>query len=137
MGRPTTSASSSSSSTTSGPVRGWPSPAALTRPPPRRKDGCCEDLDGTTMISPVQSVSRYGALVLKLSPVPATDRLSVSLPGAGQALITIFNSNGQPVFHSTYSGTEKVLDISSLSAGQYVLVIRKGKSMTSAGFVKQ
>lgn len=96
-----------------------------------------EDLDGTTMISPVQSVSRYGALVLKLSPVPATDRLSVSLPGAGQALITIFNSNGQPVFHSTYSGTEKVLDISSLSAGQYVLVIRNGKSMASAGFVKQ
>ena len=96
-----------------------------------------EDIDGSTDLSGVQVVNFKATIGLKLLPVPATNQLSVTASGMSKAEIKVVDANGQVVLSSVYDGSEKVLDISMLSAGHYILSVSDGKSQASTGFVKQ
>jgi hypothetical protein len=96
-----------------------------------------EDNDGSFDLSGVQVVHAKSAIGMKLMPVPAADQLSVTVSGMNKAILKVVDAKGQVVHSSTYDGTEKVLDISVLAAGHYILLVSDGKSQTSTVFVKQ
>ncbi len=65
---------------------------------------------------------------LQLSPLPATDRLLIQTPGAGQATITLQDLNGRAVLTTTVSGYQ-ALDVAHLPAGTYVLVVEQADTV--------
>lgn len=95
------------------------------------------DTDGTFDYSSIQAVHTKAANALRLLPVPASGQLTVSASGMNRAVINVVDVNGQVVLSSTYAGTVKVLDISTLPAGHYVLLVSDGMTRLSSGFVKQ
>lgn len=58
---------------------------------------------------------------LQVYPNPVTDRLHVTLPGDGPAVVKIVNLTGQTVIESRVKGREVTLDVSCLPAGMYFL----------------
>ncbi|MBN8685936.1 MAG: T9SS type A sorting domain-containing protein [Chitinophagales bacterium] len=96
-----------------------------------------ENMDGSAAFSMIQVVHWKQPFSMKLLPVPATNQLFVSLNNPERVVITVLNAAGQQVMFTTSEGSGKMLDISVLPAGRYIIVVTDGRNRESSGFIKQ
>lgn len=68
---------------------------------------------------------------LKVYPNPASDVLNISLPSEAEngAKVQLVDAAGKVVLESAYSGAGLELDIASISAGFYILIVDDGVSV--------
>ena len=68
---------------------------------------------------------------VKVYPNPASDVLNISLPSDSEngATVKLIDAVGKAVLETGFTGTSHVLNIESLSAGIYVLIIQDGTSV--------
>ena len=78
----------------------------------------------TVQIGPAASIEQSNASSFNIFPNPTQNVLSVTgLDAAENHAFQIFDVAGRPVFMGTLQGTQSSIDVSSLSAGIYVLHI--------------
>lgn len=76
-------------------------------------------------------------ILSRIYPNPATNLLMVEYPlSKTRALITIYNTSGQVVYNQYTSAGRTPIQITSLKAGIYTLVISDGANSVSEKFVK-
>ncbi len=96
-----------------------------------------EDLDGTTMVSPVKLVKGYGILDLKLVPNPGNGYFKIIGATPQTPLtVTIFSVTGQSVYTTSVFPGETV-DMSQFAKGYYVVQILTGDAAQTTGFINQ
>jgi len=86
-----------------------------------------EDADGNSAYSSILSFKRDDPSArIVISPVPATDHLTVSFPGAGKYTVLLLNVIGQPVKEPLSStGYSLTWQVSALPAGTYFVQISR------------
>jgi hypothetical protein len=96
------------------------------------------DLDGKSVYSQPITV-QTGPVAFTLSPVPATDVLTLNGLGAGNHTAEIYNARGQRVLNQTFSDeAATTLTVSTLPAGVYMVrVLGSDRSVRQARFIKQ
>jgi hypothetical protein len=96
------------------------------------------DLDGKSVYSQPITV-QMGPVAFTLSPVPATDVLTLNGLGAGNHTAEIYNTRGQRVLNQTFSDAAATsLTVSTLPAGVYMVrVLGPDQSVRQARFIKQ
>ncbi|MGY2133292.1 T9SS type A sorting domain-containing protein [Hymenobacter sp. HD11105] len=96
------------------------------------------DLDGKSVYSQVVAV-QVGAVAFSLSPVPATDVLTINGLSAGKHVAEIYNARGQRVLSQEFSdAAASTITVSALPAGVYMVrVLGPGQSTQNARFIKQ
>ena len=72
---------------------------------------------------------------IRLRPNPTRDRLTVERPDAGPATLEVFNAKGQKVLSTTTNQATVTLDVSSLSAGSYLLRVTTAEGSSVRNFV--
>jgi hypothetical protein len=78
----------------------------------------------TVQIGPAASIEQSNASSFNIFPNPTQNVLSVTgLDAAENHAFQIFDVAGRPVFMGKLQGTQSSIDVSSLSAGIYVLHI--------------
>ena len=70
-----------------------------------------------------------------LRPNPTRDRLTVERPDAGPATLEVFNAKGQKVMTMASDQATVTLDVSSLSAGSYLLRVTTAEGSSVRSFV--
>lgn len=86
---------------------------------------CSEDSDCKLIdINALDELSNAGIL---LYPNPATEYFTVELPSDVRMAITLYDISGRSVLKSTLEGTKHQIDVHSLAAGSYRLVLSDGK----------
>jgi hypothetical protein len=95
------------------------------------------DHNGSFTYSNVVFIKTKGALVLQLSPNPASNQLTVSgMEGKGQ--VKLFDMNGRLMMKKDVSALQTVsLDISQLSKGAYIVKYFNGANASIQKFNKQ
>jgi hypothetical protein len=89
------------------------------------------DRDGQRQWSPVRKVDIGSQQSVRLYPNPAKDMVQLQLPGSGPASLVIYNSAGLPVQQQIVTGYSVTLDLRSLTAGTYhLMVFQSGKRYT-------
>ncbi|GAB2474544.1 hypothetical protein GCM10011375_24390 [Hymenobacter qilianensis] len=96
------------------------------------------DLDGKAVYSQPVTV-QLGVVAFTLSPVPATDVLTLNGLGAGKHTTEIYNVRGQRVMSQEFSNeAATTLTVSMLPAGVYMVrVLSPDRSVRQARFIKQ
>lgn len=96
------------------------------------------DTDGSTSFSNVVEVRRGAGTPVSLAayPNPANEQLTLTLVGAPEASVSLYNAVGQVVRQATITGTE-MLDINNLAAGTYLLRAQVGEEMLTERIVKR
>jgi hypothetical protein len=96
------------------------------------------DLDGKSVYSQPITV-QMGPVAFTLSPVPATDVLTLNGLGAGNHTAEIYNARGQRVLNQAFSDeASTTLMVSTLPAGVYMVrVLGSDRSVRQARFIKQ
>lgn len=98
-----------------------------------------EDADGNSTYSSILSFEpAVSAGRISVSPVPATDHLTISFPATGAFTITLFNSIGRPVREPLSSaGSSLTLPVSGLAAGVYFIrIVHDGMTETREVFIR-
>ena len=95
------------------------------------------DRDGKYVYSKVFFIASAQTGTISVTPTLVNGSMNVTLPAAGPARISIFNSSGQLV-KTLISGTEaSSIDVSGLNRGEYFLSVSQGKNFHTAKFFKQ
>lgn len=96
------------------------------------------DLDGKSVYTQPVTV-QIGAIAFTLSPVPATDVLTLNGLGTGKHTTEIYNVRGQRVLSQTFSDeAATTLTVSTLPAGVYMVrVFGPDRSVRQVRFIKQ
>ena len=96
------------------------------------------DLDGKSVYSQAVTV-QMGAVPFSLSPVPATDVLTINGLGAGKHVAEIYNARGQRVLSKEFNdAAANTVAVSNLPAGVYMVrVLGPGQSTQNARFIKE
>ena len=79
-------------------------------------------------------------VIISIYPNPATDKLNISTSGDGSLEIQLMNVYGRLVMTETMSTSSNgfcCLDISSLSAGVYLLEVQQGEQCETIKFIKK
>jgi beta-glucanase (GH16 family) len=91
--------------------------------------------------SPLQDFStpatRVATQTLKLHPNPATDRVQVYAPIAGEGSLQLMDATGAVLRSEAWSGEQRVLDVSELPAGLYLLRLETGTGIWQDRLVLQ
>jgi Secretion system C-terminal sorting domain/Right handed beta helix region len=95
------------------------------------------DMDGKFTYSQVLRIDLGENKTLSIYPSPAKNNITVTLPLAGQALISIINSKGQVVLQKTVNVSATTLDVSTLPAGVYTMQVTQNEKNIIRRFVKQ
>ncbi|WP_028979227.1 T9SS type A sorting domain-containing protein [Sporocytophaga myxococcoides] len=74
---------------------------------------------------------------VSLSPNPATDKIKISSEGIQNTYYKIFNNEGREVLSGNFSTTEETIEINSLRAGIYsVMILNEGGVVYTSRLVK-
>ena len=95
------------------------------------------DLDGTTTLSGVISITTTPAGNLGLFPNPAEGVLNVRFATERQATATIFNAAGQQQFQVTLTEGNLPMDVSKLTSGLYLITVTDGEATVTKRFIKR
>jgi hypothetical protein len=95
------------------------------------------DNNGSFTYSTIVSIKTKGALILQLSPNPASNQLTVNgLAGKGQ--VKVFDINGRLMMTKDVSALQTVsFDVSLLNKGAYIVKYFNGSNTTVQKFSKQ
>jgi hypothetical protein len=94
------------------------------------------DLDGQRQWSPVRKVDiGTPAGDLRIYPNPARATLQLQLPGPGTADVTVYNSAGLRMLQQVAGGYNITLDLGSLPAGIYHLMVYQGGKRYTREFI--
>jgi len=94
----------------------------------------------TENITGINDLKDHDPASLKCFPVPAKDKLSVSLSRSGSLLngsLNIIDAMGRIVQRQDVKANRYVLDIASLKPGVYCLVYTSGSNTTNCRFTKE
>ncbi|WP_162903167.1 FG-GAP-like repeat-containing protein [Taibaiella koreensis] len=90
------------------------------------------DIDGKQTVSPVRSLLINGPAAMLVYPNPASNEVTVRLPGNGTATIIVYNNIGQEVYRKQASAASAQLSLATLPSGSYYLVmLQNGKQYTA------
>ena len=93
------------------------------------------DLDGRRQWSPVRQVNIGDQGDIRLYPNPVKGMVQLQLPGSESASLVIYNSAGLPVRQQIVSGYSAALDLRSLTAGTYHLLVFQGGKRYNKEFI--
>jgi hypothetical protein len=93
------------------------------------------DRDGQRQWSPVRELDIGGEGDVRLYPNPAKGVIQLQLPGAGPASLVIYNSAGLTVRQQVVAGYSVAIDLGSLAAGTYHLLVFQGGKKYSKEFI--
>jgi hypothetical protein len=87
------------------------------------------DVDGQTTISTIVTILISQQTVVSLAPNPATNKLnlSVSQPVSGKLQLSLTSLAGQPVWTTSVSGNNTVVNLPALTKGVYIATITNSK----------
>ncbi len=92
---------------------------------------------GTPMDLVLSTYPNKISAAVSLSPNPATDRLFVSSEGIQNTSYKVFNVEGREVLYGNFIGTEETVDVNSLKAGIYsLMILNEGGVIYTSRFVK-
>jgi hypothetical protein len=92
---------------------------------------------GTPMNLVMSTFSNKITAAVSLSPNPATDRLFISSEGIQNTSYKVFNVEGREVLNGNFIGTEETVDVNTLKAGIYSMMILNGGGIIyTSRFVK-
>lgn len=94
------------------------------------------DVDGSIRYSGILSIHTKGALLLNISPNPATTTINVS-GLAKEGVIKITDLSGRTVMHKTVQSQSIVISIAHLNAGMYLLQYFDGSKMHSQKLMRE
>ena len=89
----------------------------------------------TALFSSNVGIGTTDIAAFSLRPNPTRDRLTVERPDAGPATLEVFNAKGQKVLVQTSDQAVVTLDVSSLSAGSYLLRVTTAEGSAVRSFV--
>jgi hypothetical protein len=92
---------------------------------------------GTPMDIVLSTYPNKISATVSLSPNPATDRLFISSEGIQNTSYKVFNAEGREVLNGNFIGTEENVDVNSLKAGIYsLMILNEGGVIYTSRFVK-
>ncbi|MCX6319508.1 MAG: T9SS type A sorting domain-containing protein [Bacteroidetes bacterium] len=93
------------------------------------------DIDGRFSYSAVLRLKKDGTKDLMVYPNPASDRITLSLPG-GNARIRIISSNGTIAYETTATGNVVNLGVGHLAKGLYSIQVQYDSETLTQRFIK-
>lgn len=94
-----------------------------------------QELSNSTLVMSLEDPSTYVGLVqnelanTSVYPIPATNQLNIELPvGIESANVIISDVQGREVYSSKLNATKKVIDVSTLNKGMYIVNISNNTS---------
>jgi hypothetical protein len=95
-------------------------------------------LDGSVAYSPVATINvgSGASSGLSIYPNPASSTVAVTFPGAGAAVIEVYNSAGGLVRQLSTVSSVNTLAVGGWAAGTYMVKVVQGGSVSSASFIK-
>lgn len=94
--------------------------------------------DGSYNYSKAENVDFSLLPFIKVYPIPAKDKITIEgVSTANATVYSIIDINGKTVKQVTASGSIYTINIESLLAGSYYLVIKNGTNTTTQKFIKQ
>jgi hypothetical protein len=95
--------------------------------------------DGSVLYSEIEKVYFDGKAAVSIYPNPVRSQLNISLNNTSNKNINIrlINDRGQQVLEKSFTGSNSFIDMSKLTAGNYILVIDDGKSIKTYKVQKQ
>ncbi len=94
------------------------------------------DLDGKSEYSKVIAVKRNESTVARFYPSITTGNLTIETASDAPSVVKISNLNGSTVLTKTVTGTAK-LDVSTLTAGVYIVSFNYAGALTIGKFIKK
>ncbi len=109
----------------------------IVRATARDGSGVYDDLEVTITNQVSTGIEDRDAMVPSVYPVPAKDRLYLSLPGNRGSDIEIFDMNGRSMLKREIHAEDHQLDISNYKEGIYFIRISHNKELIMLRFVKE